>query len=106
MKEQKIADNAINANKIASNAITVTEIAANTITASELTTGSFVIASANISDGIITNAKIASLEAGKISVNSTFSNNLTVEVLLTMNSSGKLYSSGKPIMEMLLPVSF
>ena len=95
VERAKIADNAINANKIASNAITATEIAANTITATQLTTGEFVTATANIGDGIITNAKIASLEAGKISANSTFSNNLTVGSTFTMNSSGKLYSSGK-----------
>ena len=91
----KIADNAINANKIASNAITASEIAANTITANQLTTGEFVTNTANISDAVITSAKIITLDADKISANTTFSNNLTVGSTFTVNSSGKMYSSGK-----------
>ena len=95
VQRAKIADDAIDATKVADNAITATQIAANTITASELTTGEFVTNTANIKNGIVTNAKIGSLDAGKISANTTFSNNLTVGSTFTMNSSGKMYSSGK-----------
>ena len=62
----KLVVDAITAREIAALTITATEIAANTITAAKMTVGTITAASGIIADAAITNAKIASLDAGKI----------------------------------------
>jgi hypothetical protein len=62
----KIAANAIVAAKIAANAIQASHIAAGQIVASHIGTNTIIANAANIADAVITSAKIASLDAGKI----------------------------------------
>lgn len=62
----QIAAGTITTNEIAANTITAGDIAANTITAANMVTGTITAASGIIADAAITNAKIASIDAGKI----------------------------------------
>lgn len=61
-----IAANTITAGKIAVGTITSTEIAAGTITAAKMVAGTITAASGILADAVITDAKIANLDAGKI----------------------------------------
>ncbi len=62
----KIINNAITADKIVASAVTADKIAANAVTATKIAANTITAGSAIIADGAITNAKIASLDAGKI----------------------------------------
>lgn len=62
----KLAAGAVTANELAANSVTAGKIQAGAITATAVGTNEIIAYTANIADGIITNAKIANLEAGKI----------------------------------------
>jgi hypothetical protein len=81
----KIQAGAIDANKLAANSVTADAIAAGQITAAKLATTELITLSAQIKDGIITNAKIGSLDAGKITAGD-------ISVGLGVSGSGRIYS--------------